>query len=155
MNIKDYKTSYNKLHNIYQVLRKDNVKGDWHRVTYEKKNLEFILDNNLHIKEHIKPLPYKPYFKYRVIWFIKYLYNKINGFEPKLRSLQKNGYTILIVGIISFLGFTFLIKKCSTKYNLTKMQNAKNQQEIKNEKSKELKNQTSNLDSLNQNHNSK
>ena len=100
MKLKDFKYSYNRFYKIYRVELFEH--GNWRKCTYDKKNFEFLIANNLKTKNEIRSFPYRPYFLHRIIWSFMKLWKWIKKTDPKIKYLLNSGTFILIGGIFMF-----------------------------------------------------
>lgn len=105
LKLKDFKYSYNRLHEIYRVELFEH--GKWGVFTYDKKNFEFIIKNNLKTKNEIRNYPYKPYFLHRIKWSFTKLWRWIKKTDPKIKSVINSG-TFIVIGAV----FMFFINLC-------------------------------------------
>ncbi|NDK18744.1 MAG: hypothetical protein GW912_07030 [Zetaproteobacteria bacterium] len=107
MKLQDFKYSYNRFYKIYRVELFEH--GNWRKCTYNKKNFEFLIANNLKTKNEIRNFPYKPYFLHIIKWSFMNIWQWINNLEPKVKKIKENA----IIGII-FLLLGYLIKNCES-----------------------------------------
>jgi hypothetical protein len=75
--------------------------GKWRKCTYDKKNFEFLIGNNLKTKSEIRSFPYKPYFFHRIKWSFIKLWKWIKKTNTKLKHSLSGGFFILIGFIIA------------------------------------------------------
>lgn len=126
LKIKDFKYSYNRLHNIYRVQLFEY--GKWRKCTYDKKNFEFIVNNNLKTRSEIRNFSYSPYLFYIIKWSSIKLWKWIEKKEPKVKKIRENA----IIGIV-FLILGYLINNRESTYKtfFQTSSTPNNEQEIK------------------------
>lgn len=76
--------------------------GKWQKITYDKKNFEFLINNNLKTKNEIRNYPYKPYFFYIIKWSFLKLYKWVKKTDPKIKSIIDSGTFITIGAVFMF-----------------------------------------------------
>jgi hypothetical protein len=76
--------------------------GKWRKCTYDKKNFEFLIDNNLKTKTEIRNFPYKPYFFHRIKWSFIKLWKWIKKTDPKLKKIQNSAFFAVLLFISMF-----------------------------------------------------
>ena len=108
MKLQDFKYSYNRFHKIYRVELLEH--GKWRKRTYDKKNFEFLIANNLKTKNEIRNFPFKLYILHRIKWSFMNLWKWLNNIEPKVKKIKENA----IISIV-LLSFGYLIKNCESK----------------------------------------
>jgi hypothetical protein len=98
LELKDFKYSYNKLHKVYRVKLFEH--GKWRKCTYDKKNFEFLIANNLKTKNEIRSFSYRPYFFHSIKWLSIKLWKWIKKNDPKIKYILNSG-TFIIIGAVS------------------------------------------------------
>tara|TARA_R110002049_G_scaffold277604_3_gene456153 strand:- start:4861 stop:5358 length:498 start_codon:yes stop_codon:yes gene_type:complete len=101
LKLKDFKYSYNIFQKIYRVELFEH--GKWRKCTYDKKNFEFLIANNLKTKNEIRNFPYKPYFLYRIKWSFINLWKWIIKADTKAQKFVKSGFVIIITYFLGFI----------------------------------------------------
>lgn len=101
MKLNDFKYSYNRFYKIYRVELFKH--GKWQKITYDKKNFEFLINNNLKTKNEIRNYPYKPYFFHRIKWLFLKLWKWIIKADTKARKFVKSEFVIIITYFLGFI----------------------------------------------------
>jgi hypothetical protein len=74
----------------------------WRKCTYDKKNFEFLITNNLKTNKEIRNFAYKPYFLHRIKWLFINIWKWIKKTDPKIKSIKNSGTFIAILAISMF-----------------------------------------------------
>ncbi|WP_281638408.1 hypothetical protein [Flavobacterium marginilacus] len=128
MNINDFKYSYNRFYKIYRVKLFEH--GKWQKCTYDKKNFEFLINNNLKNNDEIKNFPYKPYLFFIIKWWLMNLWKWIKINDPKIKNIQDSG-TLWVLGLL-----------CTIFISNSWINSKENNETTKDEKEMQLKEQT-------------
>lgn len=146
MKIEDYKYSYNRYYQIYNLEILENRK--WRRLVLDKDAFNKSIRIKFRTKENTRNNPYKPYIKHRIKWafmnFRKFV--KIN--EPKIGKFFKNGYFVATSYIVFLIISYHTIKKELLSQTPKESQEYKQLENKINEKDKLIESQNKFLDSL-------